>query len=100
MPIFRPLIGFNKEEIINIARRIGTYPVSILPDQDCCTLFVPRHPVIRGRSDTVRKLEALLPVDDLVELALSAVEVKRFSFPESSATVSRPADAVAVLRGG
>jgi len=99
MPIFRPLIGFNKDEIINVARRIGTYPVSILPDQDCCTLFVPRHPVIRGRSDTVRKLEALLPVNDLVEQALEAVEVKRFSFPEPSATAPRPADAAAVLPG-
>jgi thiamine biosynthesis protein ThiI len=99
MPIFRPLIGFNKDEIINVARRIGTYPVSILPDQDCCTLFIPRHPVIRGRSDTVRKLEALLPVNDLVEQALEAVEVKRFSFPEPSATAPRPADAAAVLPG-
>ena len=55
MPIFRPLIGFNKVEIIDVARRIGTYPVSILPDQDCCTLFVPRHPVIHGQRGPVRK---------------------------------------------
>ena len=93
MPIFRPLIGFNKAEIIDVARRIGTYPVSILPDQDCCTLFVPRHPVIHGQRGPVRKLEALLPVDRLVEQALDAVEVKRFSFPERPETVAQPASA-------
>lgn len=100
MPVFRPLIGFNKEEIINIARQIGTYPVSILPDQDCCTLFIPRHPVIRGRPDTVHKLEMLMPVDDLVEKAVDAVEVKQFSFPVSSATASQPAEEATVSAGG
>ena len=84
MPIFRPLIGFNKEEIIDIARRIGTYRVSILPDQDCCTLFVPRHPVTRGKPEIVDKLEKLLPVESLVNQALDNVQVKRFSFPETA----------------
>ena len=81
MPIFRPLIGFNKEEIVNIGRSLGTYPVSILPDQDCCTLFVPRHPVTRGRLETVSKLEELLPVESLVNDALKQVQVKKFAFP-------------------
>ena len=60
MPILRPLIGMNKNEIIDISREIDTYDISIMPDQDCCSLFVPRHPVIRGRSDTVKELEESL----------------------------------------
>ena len=83
-PILRPLIGLNKEEIVDIARRIGTFEVSILPDQDCCTLFVPRHPVIHGRVETVHELEKLLPVDSLVTEALDHVEVKRFAFPDGA----------------
>ena len=84
MPIFRPLIGFNKDEIVKIAREIGTFAVSILPDQDCCTLFVPRHPVTRGSSRVARKLEALIPVEELVNEALERVEEKRFTFPETA----------------
>ena len=84
MPILRPLIGFNKEEIINLARQIGTYEVSILPDQDCCTLFVPRHPVTRGRQEVVHKLEKLLPVESLVSQALDGVQMKKFTFPETA----------------
>ena len=82
MPILRPLIGFNKNEIIDVSQEIGTYPVSILPDQDCCTLFVPKHPVIHGNVKTVNKLEAALPVDDMVASALEQVELREFSFPE------------------
>lgn len=82
MPILRPLIGFNKNEIIDVSQEIGTYSVSILPDQDCCTLFVPKHPVIHGNIKTVEKLEALLPVDEMVASALEQVELREFSFPE------------------
>ena len=82
MPILRPLIGFNKNEIIDVSQEIGTYPVSILPDQDCCSLFVPKHPVIHGNIKTVNKLEAVLPIDDMVAAALEQVELKQFSFPE------------------
>ncbi len=82
MPILRPLIGFNKNEIIDVAQEIGTYPVSILPDQDCCTLFVPKHPIIHGNIKTVEKLEALLPVEEMVASALEQVELREFSFPE------------------
>ena len=82
MPILRPLIGMNKEEIVGIARRLGTFDVSILPDQDCCTLFVPAHPVTRSNLKTVQKMEAMLPVEDLVTKALEKVKVKEFAFPE------------------
>ena len=82
MPILRPLIGFNKNEIIDVSQEIGTYPVSILPDQDCCTLFVPKHPIIHGNIKTVERLEALLPVEEMVASALEQVELREFSFPE------------------
>ena len=82
MPIFRPLIGFNKQEIIDKAMEIGTYETSILPDQDCCSLFVPQNPVTRSNPEEVRKLESLLPVDELVQQAIAEVQVKRFTFPK------------------
>ena len=78
MPVLRPLVGFNKEEIINVARSIGTFPISILPDQDCCTLFVPRHPETRAELGAVQKLESKLQVVDLVQQALEATQRKEF----------------------
>ena len=51
LPVFRPLIGMDKEEITAEAQRLGTYPISIMPDQDCCTLFTPRHPATKARAD-------------------------------------------------
>ena len=79
MPILRPLVGYNKEEIINVARSLGTYPVSILPDQDCCSLFVPRHPETHANLETVSRLESVLPVEELVEQSLQGTEVKDLS---------------------
>ena len=73
LPIFRPLIGMDKNEISAQAERIGTYEISIRPDQDCCSLFVPRHPETRARLATVERLEQALPVDDMVEAALAGV---------------------------
>ena len=80
MPILRPLIGSNKNDIVDIARQIGTFPVSIIPDQDCCSLFVPRHPVTKGSAKVVEQLEASLPVDELVEQAVEQVETRRFAY--------------------
>ncbi len=74
MPILRPLVGSDKEEIIRIARRIGSYPISILPDQDCCSLFVPKHPEIRGSLEKIEPIEAGLDVSVEFEAALSAAE--------------------------
>ena len=71
MPVLRPLIGLNKEEIVGMARNIGTFPISIQPDQDCCSLFVPKHPETRGRLATVEKLEKGLPVTEMVDEALA-----------------------------
>ena len=73
MPVLRPLIGLNKEEIVGMARNIGTFPISIQPDQDCCSLFVPRHPETRARLATVERLEQGLPVDEMVAESLAGV---------------------------
>ncbi len=70
MPVLRPLVGNDKEEIISIAKRIGTFEISILPDQDCCSLFVPKHPETRGN---VRKIEALEADFDVTEECASAL---------------------------
>ena len=82
MPVLRPLVAYNKEEIVNVARSIGTFPISIQPDQDCCTLFVPKHPETHADLATVQKLESLLPVDDLVQRALESTQLKEFASPE------------------
>ena len=81
IPILRPLIGFNKNEIVDVAREIGTFDVSILPDQDCCTLFVPPHPVINSDIKVVHRLEAELPVRELVNSVVEQVKIRHFSFP-------------------
>ena len=80
-PIFRPLIGMDKAEIIEQAQRIGTYPISIVPDEDCCQLFTPRHPATRARLGQVEAAERLLAVDDLIAAAVRAAVVENFGFP-------------------
>jgi thiamine biosynthesis protein ThiI len=81
MPVLRPLIGMDKEEITAEAQRLGTYPVSIIPDQDCCTLFTPRHPATRARRGEVEEAERSLPIEEIVAGAVSAAAVERFVFP-------------------
>jgi len=68
--VFRPLIGLDKTEIMDIANRIDTYETSILPYEDCCTVFTPRHPATRPNIDDVRAAEAVLDVDALVARAM------------------------------
>ncbi len=74
LPILRPLIGDDKEEIVNLAQQIGTFSVSTLPHQDCCSLFVPDHPATNAAIEDVQAAEDALEVDALVEQALKAVE--------------------------
>ena len=74
IPVFRPLIGFDKEEIIEIAERIGTFKTSILPYEDCCTIFLPKKPVTKPRLDAVLKVESVLDVDTLVDNAMNNIE--------------------------
>ena len=81
MPILRPLIGMDKEEIMAEAQRLGTYATSILPDQDCCQLFTPRHPSTKARSGEVLAAEQRLDVGAMVAHAVERTEAEEFSFP-------------------
>jgi thiamine biosynthesis protein ThiI len=81
VPVLRPLIGMDKDEITAEAQRLGTYPISIIPDQDCCTLFTPKHPATKARRADVLRAEAALPVDEIVERAVAAAVVEYFQFP-------------------
>lgn len=81
MPILRPLVGMDKEEIVREARRIGTFETSTLPDMDCCQLFVPPRPALAASLEQVRAAEERLDLPGLVEAALSAAEEERFAFP-------------------
>jgi thiamine biosynthesis protein ThiI len=75
IPVFRPLIGMDKNDIIDIAKKIGTYETSILPYEDCCTIFVPKHPEIRPRIDKIEKSETHLDIEGIVEKAIENMEV-------------------------
>ena len=74
IPVFRPLLAFDKLEIIEIAKNIGTFETSILPYEDCCTVFLPKNPVIKPKIDLVELEEANLDIDSLVEEALNTME--------------------------
>ena len=74
LPVFRPLVGMDKEEVVRIARKIGTFETSILPYEDCCTVFTPRHPRTRPHLDEIEAAEAALDVEALVQEALDATE--------------------------
>lgn len=77
MPVLRPLAGFDKQEIVTEARRIGTYETSILPYQDCCSMFVPRSPATRASVDACRQAETAIDVGALVDGCIGQAEVER-----------------------
>ncbi|MEC7769474.1 MAG: tRNA 4-thiouridine(8) synthase ThiI, partial [Acidobacteriota bacterium] len=81
LPVFRPLIGLDKNEISDEAQCIGTYPISIIPDQDCCQLFTPKHPATRTTVAEVEAKEAGLPIDEIVARAVAEASVEHLSFP-------------------
>ena len=74
LPVFRPLVGMDKEEIIRIARKIGTFETSILPYEDCCTVFTPRHPKTHPSLEEIREAEAVLDIDGLMQKAVDNIE--------------------------
>jgi thiamine biosynthesis protein ThiI len=74
VPVLRQLIGFDKEEIVQLARKIGTFELSTLPYEDCCTVFTPRHPRTKPRIEAVEEAEAVLDTDALVREALEGIE--------------------------
>jgi thiamine biosynthesis protein ThiI len=71
----------DKDEITEEAIRLGSYPISIIPDQDCCTLFTPRNPMTRARLGAIEAAEATLPVDEIVERAVNEAVVEDHEFP-------------------
>ena len=77
LPVLRPLIGMDKEEIVRIARHVGTFDTSILPYEDCCTVFTPRHPKTKPDLEQVREYEAALDIDALCDRALAGREMIR-----------------------
>jgi len=87
LPLFRPLIGMDKDEITAEAIRLGTYSTSIIPDQDCCTLFTPRNPQTKSRLEEIERAEQALPLDELVERAVREAVVEEFEFPPSARKV-------------
>ncbi len=82
LPVLRPLIGMDKTEIMAEAQALGTFETSILPDQDCCTLFVPRHPATRAQPARIEASEAKLDIPALIQMALEAIETVDMRFPE------------------
>ena len=81
LPILRPLVGMDKQEIIDQARRIGTFDISSIPDQDCCQLFVPKHPATKARTREVEEAEASFDVLEMVRLGIEGATEENFSFP-------------------
>ena len=77
MPVFRPLIGFDKQEIVDISEKIGTYETSVLPYEDCCTIFVAKHPVTKPNLNIIRRSETNLAekIDEMMETAFRTAEV-------------------------
>jgi tRNA uracil 4-sulfurtransferase len=86
LQMLRPLVGMDKNEIIEQARALGTFETSILPDQDCCTLFVPAHPETRARLADVEAAESHFDISRMISDAISATEVVRLAFPPRTDT--------------
>ena len=80
MPVFRPLIGMDKTEIIDIARKIGTLEISIQPYEDCCTVFTPKHPRTRPVAKYVRMAQDELDTETLVENAVNGVKLTKIGY--------------------
>jgi tRNA uracil 4-sulfurtransferase len=81
LPVLRPLVGMDKNEIIGQARQLGTFDTSILPDEDCCSLFVPAHPETRARMEQVLDAESRFEVDLMVDEVVRKTDVVRLSVP-------------------
>ena len=80
LPVFRPLVGMDKEEIVRLSRRIGTFETSILPYEDCCTVFTPKHPKLKPTLKQCREAEAKLDIEGLVNAAVDGIERVRIGW--------------------
>ena len=88
LPVFRPLIGMDKDEITVEAQRLGTYPISIIEDQDCCQLFTPKHPATKARREDIEGAERALQIDDFVRRAVESAVVEDFNYPGAKIALS------------
>ncbi|MGN0342873.1 MAG: tRNA uracil 4-sulfurtransferase ThiI [Roseburia sp.] len=84
MPVYRPLIGFDKQEIVDVSEKIDTYETSILPYEDCCTIYVAKHPVTKPNLEYIKKSETKLTekIDELMQTAIDTVEIIRIEAAE------------------
>ena len=78
IPVLRPLIGMDKEEIIKVAKKIGTFPISIKPQEDCCTLFVPKHQTAQGRLEIIKELEKKLDINKIIREIIKRVRIEKY----------------------
>lgn len=85
LPILRPLVGMDKQEIVDQARRIGTFDISSIPDQDCCQLFVPKHPATKARFVDIEQDESKFAVNELVRYGVENAIAEEFTFPPQTA---------------
>ena len=90
LPVFRPLIGMDKEEITADAVRLASYPISIIPDEDCCTLFTPRNPLTRARIYDIEAAERALPVAQMIDDAMAASVQERLHYPAAGDRIVAP----------
>jgi tRNA uracil 4-sulfurtransferase len=81
LPVLRPLVGMDKEEIVEQAGRLGSFEISIVPDQDCCQLFTPKHPATRATRQAVEAAESRLPIEEMVTQAVEQAKVEQFHYP-------------------
>ncbi len=82
IPVFRPCVGMDKTEIIEISRKIDTFDISTLPYEDCCTVFTPRHPKVRPRLEDIEKAQNSFDFEPLIQKAVEGTQLKTFSFPK------------------
>ena len=84
MPVYRPLIGFDKQEIVEVSERIGTYETSILPYEDCCTIFVPKHPVINPEIKKCLEYEELIDYKNMIYNAVKNEEIIKINYNQEN----------------
>ena len=96
MPVYRPVIGFDKQEIVDVSEKIGTYETSIQPFEDCCTIFVAKHPVTKPNINVIRNSERHLEekIDELVKTALETTEGNPLSVKRNEKQPPAKADGV------
>ena len=88
LPVLRPLVGMDKAEIVAEAEQLGTFPVSIVPDEDCCQLFTPKHPATKAKRGDVEAAERTFPLEELVAASVSSAVVEEFHFPVQRTVVT------------